>query len=322
MPAVKWSRIQWTLSSPTRTRPRAPTGPLLRGVFGNKPRALAALEVGPRSGVERVAPSGNECGPLPMRSPRSIYEQLFEPGAHLPAPYRIRLRDSQRSPSVALVVADPPGHTIALGVSAALEAACYDLGFVAGGRELQHRGLSTTELAASTAGRSAQVEVREHYGSAVLDGAPPLAVSNGRAPCSGQRSLELGFELRSPLRLKRHGRVLCVAAEVDAAMLIDYLLRRLDAIARAYTGHGIDDIEVLRAAARDVETIACVLQFDDAFRYSARQRRRVPVGGFTGFVRCRHVAPGLLPYLRAGEDWGVGSGCAYGLGDYTLTLES
>jgi CRISPR/Cas system endoribonuclease Cas6 (RAMP superfamily) len=55
-------------------------------------------------------------------------------------------------------------------------------------------------------------------------------------------------------------------------------------------------------------------------RYSRRQDRRVPMGGFVGTARYRGVPVEFLPALKLGTLVGVGDNCTFGQGRYEIGL--
>ena len=125
--------------------------------------------------------------------------------------------------------------------------------------------------------------------------------------------------LDAPLRIKRYRKVLREPAVLDFPLFMDFLLLRLDRLDRIYgSGHGLPGLERLRSEARRIGETRGEVVFQRSHRFSHRQERAIPMGGWTGWLEWSEVPGIFLPFLKAGEDLGVGSGCSHGLGAYTL----
>jgi hypothetical protein len=70
--------------------------------------------------------------------------------------------------------------------------------------------------------------------------------------------------------------------------------------------------------AQAIETPAHTLRWRQWERYSARQRQRVPMGGWVGRVTYRGDFAPLWPWLRLGEWVHVGKHATFGLGQYRI----
>jgi hypothetical protein len=121
---------------------------------------------------------------------------------------------------------------------------------------------------------------------------------------------------RSPLRLTADGGPV---SRLDLPLLLRALFRRIGALARLHCGFepSLDYGRLLDDAAR-VRLVESDLTWTDRRRYSARQRRRMALGGLTGTVSfAGEIAP-FAPFLRLGEVLHVGKGTSFGLGRYRL----
>jgi hypothetical protein len=127
----------------------------------------------------------------------------------------------------------------------------------------------------------------------------------------------IGIDLVTPLRLTRDGSSL---RRFDLRALARDLTLRLAAIGHY---HGRQPwpapwTRVLAEAERAVVRCARV-RWVDAQRYSARQRRRVAVGGLLGQVGIEDAGPELCLLLAVGAVVHAGKGASMGLGELALT---
>jgi len=72
-------------------------------------------------------------------------------------------------------------------------------------------------------------------------------------------------------------------------------------------------------AAKEARAVEVDVNWKEATRYSTRQERKVPIGGFLGRLTYEGDIGLLRPLLRAGEYVHVGKNATFGLGKYTLT---
>lgn len=72
--------------------------------------------------------------------------------------------------------------------------------------------------------------------------------------------------------------------------------------------------------ARAVETVSSELHWIEQERYSNRQQRGTPIGGFVGQVTYRGDFTEFLPYLVLGTYTHVGKGATFGLGGYEVVV--
>lgn len=124
--------------------------------------------------------------------------------------------------------------------------------------------------------------------------------------------------LDSPLRIRRQERYLG-PDELDFGSLFAALSRRVSMLHQLVVGRAIRvDYRELKRLAADVLIESADLDWQDDFRWSARQRQRIPLGGITGTLMLKDVASPLLPWLHAGAFVSVGKGAVMGLGRYRL----
>lgn len=97
------------------------------------------------------------------------------------------------------------------------------------------------------------------------------------------------------------------------------LLRRISSLAGTSAElAGLDYRSMLDRITRDVRTRTVMLSWSDAARFSARQSRRVPLGGLVGEFTIEGALGESWPWLWAGQWTHVGKGVVMGLGRYRL----
>lgn len=133
---------------------------------------------------------------------------------------------------------------------------------------------------------------------------------------------EATLVLHTPLRLKTRGHYLG-PHDFPVVPLARALLRRITHLGASHVD-GFDD-RPLATLAREVDTLqrrAAELHWRDQHRYSARQKRRVPMGGLVGHITVGGPAlPALWPWLWLGQWLHLGKGATMGMGRYTLSVE-
>lgn len=126
----------------------------------------------------------------------------------------------------------------------------------------------------------------------------------------------LVLELLTPLRLMSRGAAL---REFDLAALARDLSRRVAALGHYHGGLPWPapwaQVAEEAAAARATPVR---LRWIDAHRYSARQGRRITLGGLVGDVRIEGVGPALGRLLEAGAVVHAGKGTSMGFGQLAL----
>jgi hypothetical protein len=131
---------------------------------------------------------------------------------------------------------------------------------------------------------------------------------------------EVLITLLTPLRLQQRGRLLRPSAFTPAAFLMN-LVRRY-AMLRLFHGEGElkADYAHLKHLAERAALISPCLQWVDQRRYSARQKREIPLGGLLGNFRLDlSGAEDLWPFLWWGQEVQAGKGSVYGMGQYRIT---
>jgi hypothetical protein len=130
----------------------------------------------------------------------------------------------------------------------------------------------------------------------------------------------IALELLTPLRLVSDGK-LVHALTFD--VLLRRLLRRLDQLALATTGRGLDlPFAQLVEAAGSVRVASDETRWLDASSHSSRTGRSAPIGGLVGKITFAGDLGPFLPWLAWGEVTHVGKDATKGNGWYRLTRVS
>jgi hypothetical protein len=154
--------------------------------------------------------------------------------------------------------------------------------------------------------------VRALLSRSCLEG-PPAACAGGGAP----REALVKIELRTPLRLVRRKQPL-------RSFSFDELVRDLN-FRLAVWGSCHQGLPwaprwtFLAEDARAARPLADDTRWVSFSRYSASQRREIPLGGLVGSITFEGVTPRLLALLRAAEVMGAGKGGTIGLGRLVVT---
>ena len=133
-----------------------------------------------------------------------------------------------------------------------------------------------------------------------------------------QDTVTLNFLTR--LELKARNRF----TRINFDALFRRLLARVVTTARLHCGIDCSsvDFKALCAQARDIETVSSTLAFENAHRYSNRQKRRTPFGGVTGKITFKGNLKPFWPVLRLGEIIHMGKKTGFGFGKYQIQINS
>lgn len=127
---------------------------------------------------------------------------------------------------------------------------------------------------------------------------------------------QLSVSFLTPTRLKHENRLM---VDCEFHVLFRNLVRRIALLNYFHCGGAfLSERREFIEQARAVETVSSSLDWIDHERYSSRQQRWTPIGGFVGQVTYRGDFTPFLPYLRLGEYTHVGKGATFGLGAYSV----
>ncbi len=125
------------------------------------------------------------------------------------------------------------------------------------------------------------------------------------------------FKFNTRLEIKEKGR----QPVIDFDIFFRKLLARTITMARLHCGiAGFDSIDfkgVCRQA-KQIETVSYSLFYENARRYSSRQKRRTPFGGLIGEISFKGDFTPFWPILLLGEKIHIGKKISFGFGNYTM----
>lgn len=126
----------------------------------------------------------------------------------------------------------------------------------------------------------------------------------------------VSLRLITPFRI--HGKA-AGQPELPFHTLVRSLIRRNTALLNTW-GEGEPDLDYpgLAARALEIETAANDLSWFDWQRYSARQDRKMPMGGLTGSITYTGDLTPFMPFLAMAEKVHAGKNTAFGLGKLTV----
>ncbi len=258
------------------------------------------------------------------------YPRLFEPQHHP--------RTTASVPPPALLVAPAagtprraaPGATLAIDLGLVGRGTALPLLLVTLGR-MARAGLGPARVACAVvrvdaldaAGRPrAPVQIGDELQGRQPE---PLPAAAWVARAASMTAETVTLQVVTPLGLQREGVVESGApAFVD---LIRALVRRADALARAYCGESdpFPDPRGWLEAAAQVRLAEARIVPRRQVRRSASTGHVMPLEGFAGTVRYAGPPEALalfLPLLALGEAMGVGRGCSFGHGRYVVDPRS
>lgn len=124
------------------------------------------------------------------------------------------------------------------------------------------------------------------------------------------------LELQTPTRFFKDGDM---NVRLDFSLLMRSIFRRLDLLGRAHgDGPLVLPFRDLLVQAMSVKTLEYNLLWYDWTRYSARQRKNVPIGGLAGSIAFGGELKSFLPFINMARIVHVGKGTVYGLGKITV----
>lgn len=304
---VFW-RVRLNLASEGRLELPEFAGSLVRGALGAALRQVSCTTGAPVCGG---------CPELPVcpygyafETPSSAHDAGPggpAPGPFVPHPFALALDAPGRL---------APGDRLALELTLVGRGRRYLASFVEAVRWLARRGLGRdrVRLALESAEDLSPAGEREILtrDSGLFTAEPAdWALTDLARPVPGA----VAIVTRSPLRLLAKGE----PAQLDLEVLLRALFRRIGALARFHCGfEPVVDYGARLAEARTAHVRERRLVWSERARYSARQKRRMVLGGLEGTIVLAGDLAGALPFLALGECLQVGKGTSFGLGRYRL----
>ncbi|HZP02618.1 MAG TPA: CRISPR system precrRNA processing endoribonuclease RAMP protein Cas6 [Terriglobia bacterium] len=285
-------------------------GSALRGGFGRIFRRVACTR-GCREACQRPA----ECAYGYVFETRTPPEsQILRSVESAPRPFALE-------PPGGAQPAFDPGESLELGLVLVGRAMDYLPYFIYAFRELGRAGL----------GRWKGKFRLEEVAALPLVGDPAAIYREGRDHPASDRIYRLGLaqlppppadgswltvEFLSPTQVQYEG---AAVAPREFHVLFRSLLRRVNFLNYFHCGGRLmEEPQTLIDDARTVRTEHSALRWEAWERYSFRQARRVPMGGYVGQVSFRGRLQPFWPWLALGQWVHVGKGATFGLGQYQV----
>lgn len=295
-------------------------GTTLHGAFGR------ALKLGVCAFPD---PLERPCATCPLRE-SCAYPRLFEPpprsrGGGAPPP-AVGLAPAPATPRLVR-----PGAALGIDLALIGDAMPALSVLLAALARMATDGLGPDRLpcavlrvdALDAAGRSA---APVQLGAHPLDRAPAaLAPAAWRERAAGLADHPTMLTLRVATRLRLQREHVATGAAPSFAELARALVRRADALARSHCGEDapFPDPRPWLDLAGTVRLVEARIGWQRHLRRSASTGHTMPLDGFTGTLTYA-AEPGVLerflPLLLLGEVIGVGRGCSFGNGRYTVDL--
>lgn len=287
-------------------------GSTLRGAFGHAFKQVACPL------------KGRPC-PTCLLGPKCAYFTIFETPPP-PDARRLRKYSNIPHPFVLLPPSEPkqvyaPGESLSFGLRLVGRAADYLPYFVLAFSELgkvglgKGRGCYRLQEVFGLEGQSRRRRLYSKEKGALLGSPTTHYPGRPRQEDHDRKALSLRF--LTPTRI-RYQEDLCL--DLEFHILARSLMRRLSAL--AYFHCGLDpegwDFRGWIARAEGVGLSRRELRWYDWERYSARQDRRMMLGGFVGEASFVGDLGPFMPLIRLGEWLHVGKGTSFGLGRYEV----
>lgn len=283
-------RLRYSAKRPLRLPPYP--GALWRSAFGKSLRDLSCITGAPQC---RGCPALGSCG----------YGILFEPPARSAGAAGLTQHYTELpQPYILSPLAQQPGSTDIF----------LDLTLI--GRA-SRRWREVLDAAAAIRLHDQFLQLQEARPLPVNAGSPAkLGLAETPQPPAAPTQLRLVFQ--HPLRLRRNNRNLRPEA-FDFAVFFTALARRISMLHDQEQATALAaDYRQLAAQAKAITIRQPRLDWFDWKRYSARQRRSIPMGGIVGEVTIAGEIAPLWPWLWVGQWLHVGKSAVMGLGRYRL----
>lgn len=147
----------------------------------------------------------------------------------------------------------------------------------------------------------------------------PTEVLNTESQGGEGNIAEVALNFESPVRIQSRNQILRKVEDLTAQVLLMAAVQRVAQIleTRFNASSGSIAFSSLTAAAKQCR-LSGQLQWQDLKRYSNRQHRHIPLGGFVGPVRLTGNLAPFLPYLRICEAIHLGKETTFGLGRFKI----
>ena len=129
-------------------------------------------------------------------------------------------------------------------------------------------------------------------------------------------SPNLNIQLQTPLRLQKNGEPLKVNTITVTRFLLT-LAKRISLLSEFYQEPLNLDFEQLKQEITEVKDLK-FLQWQDWYRYSSRQKQKMPLGGVIGEWQFSHLSENWQKLIYLGQWLHCGKNASFGLGKYQI----
>jgi hypothetical protein len=317
LPALTLARYQFTLLPEQEIHLPLHAGSTLRGGLGHAFKQMVCFQ-----------PQAKYCRPCPLHQ-QCPYAYIFA----TPVPANAEVLSKNSNAPVPLIIEPSPtgkqvfrpGEPIVFHVTLVGNAVDYLSYIVTAFRELGHVGLGAKQGHFRLAGVKA-IAPLDSRTAAIYDAKEPdrvqmraLTADTGAvvAWADSWPSKRLTLTLRTPTRLKYHGRMMQYGPPFH--VLVRRLLDRVSSLTYFHCGESWDlDFRDWIKHAKNVGIADAETKWESWSRYSGRQQQRVLMGGLTGKVTyAGDIAP-FRALLALGTLVHVGKGTVFGNGQLAL----
>lgn len=128
---------------------------------------------------------------------------------------------------------------------------------------------------------------------------------------------QLTLQFLTPTYIQMRGQIL---EEIEFETLVKTIIRRFKSLSYFHSSAEKVEYSVDFKNASEVEIVHSDLKMVSYQRYSNRQKKNLPLTGFTGKITYRGEIGPFYPWLKIGEYLHVGKGTVFGMGWYRILL--
>lgn len=133
-----------------------------------------------------------------------------------------------------------------------------------------------------------------------------------------EKASKISLIFLTPVKIIYQGKI---AKKLEFHIIFRNLLRRLALLTYFHIGKKPEiDFRKIIEISKNIKCIEQNLKEIKIFRYSARQKKKIPIEGIKGNVNYEGNLTPFLPYLRIGEYLHIGKNTSFGLGKYRIEI--
>lgn len=131
---------------------------------------------------------------------------------------------------------------------------------------------------------------------------------------------KIRFRFNTPTRIQHEGNIL---HEISFKDIVVNIFRRYSLLVKYYQNDSPEieaDKDLLNKASK-IQTIESNFEWEAYARYSARQKRKMVLGGITGELLVAGELSPFIPLLDIGKLINIGKNTSFGFGNFDYTIE-